>query len=168
MGVGVRGERLKPRESSACVWALYEHCRRSEFERPLPRADRKCGRDRALQRGAHRRGLAIVAPRGEPQARLLRWGLIPPWAKDVKGAYKMINARIETVTSTPAYRELIPRGSRRALQIADGYFEWLKPERRGEPRQPFFFQVDGGVPFAFAAIRLRRRSTAPGSRASRC
>ncbi len=96
--------------------------------------------------------LAIVAARGEPEARLLRWGLIPSWSKDLKGAAKMINARMETVTSTPAYRNLIPKGSRRALQIADGYFEWLKPERRGEPRQPFYFQVDGGVPFAFAAL----------------
>jgi putative SOS response-associated peptidase YedK len=96
--------------------------------------------------------LAIVAPKGEPQARLLRWGLVPTWAKDLKGSAKMINARTETVTTTPAYRRLIPRGQRRALQIADGYFEWLKPERRGEPRQPFLFRVDGGIPFAFAAL----------------
>jgi putative SOS response-associated peptidase YedK len=96
--------------------------------------------------------LAIVAPRGEPEARLLRWGLIPPWAKDLKGAGRTINARMETVTSRPTYRGLIPKGSRRALQLADGYFEWLKPEKRSEPRQPFYFQVDGGVPFAFAAL----------------
>ena len=64
----------------------------------------------------------------------------------------MINARMETVTSRPAYRRLIPRGERRALQLADGWFEWLKPEKRGAARQPFFFQVDGGVPFAFAAL----------------
>jgi putative SOS response-associated peptidase YedK len=96
--------------------------------------------------------LAIVAPRGEPQARLLRWGLIPPWAKDLKGAQKMINARMETVGSRPGYRNLIPKASRRALQLADGYFEWLKPEKRGEPRQPFFFRVDGGTPFAFASL----------------
>jgi putative SOS response-associated peptidase YedK len=96
--------------------------------------------------------LAIVARNGQPEARLLRWGLIPPWAKDLKSAHKMINARMETVTSSPAYRALIPRGSRRALQLADGYFEWLKPEKRGEPRQPFYFQVDGGIPFAFAAL----------------
>ena len=96
--------------------------------------------------------LAIAAPKGEAQARLLRWGLIPPWAKDLKGSAKMINARMETVASTPAYRTLIPKASRRALQIADGYFEWLKPEKRSEPRQPFFFQVDGGIPFAFAAV----------------
>lgn len=96
--------------------------------------------------------LALVAPHGEIEARLLRWGLIPPWSKSSSGAQKMINARIETVTSSPAYRSLVPKGSRRALQLADGYFEWLKPERRGELRQPFFFQVDGGVPFAFAAL----------------
>jgi putative SOS response-associated peptidase YedK len=96
--------------------------------------------------------LAIVSPKGEPEARVLRWGLVPPWAQDLKGGGRMINARMETVTSSPAYRSLIPKASRRALQLADGYFEWLKPERRGEPRQPFFFQVDGGIPFAFAAL----------------
>jgi putative SOS response-associated peptidase YedK len=96
--------------------------------------------------------LTIVAPKGEPQAELMRWGLVPSWAKDLKEGYKMINARIEGVTERAAYRRLIPRGSRRALQIADGYFEWLKPERKGEPRQPFLFQVDGGVPFAFASL----------------
>jgi putative SOS response-associated peptidase YedK len=96
--------------------------------------------------------LAIVSPRGTPEARLLRWGLVPPWATDLKGAYKMINARVETVAGRAAYRNLIPKGSRRALQIADGYFEWLKPEHKGQPRQPFLFRVDGGVPFAFAAL----------------
>ncbi len=96
--------------------------------------------------------LAIIAPKGRPEAQLLRWGLIPPWANDLKGAAKMINARMETVAVKPAFRKLIPNASRRALQLADGYFEWLKPEKRSEPRQPFFFQVDGGVPFAFAAL----------------
>jgi putative SOS response-associated peptidase YedK len=101
--------------------------------------------------------LAIVSPKGQPLAKLLRWGLIPPWAEDLKGGYKMINARMETVASRAAYRALLPKGSRRALQIADGYFEWLKPEQRGSraqsgPRQPYLFRVDGGVPFAFAAL----------------
>jgi putative SOS response-associated peptidase YedK len=96
--------------------------------------------------------LAIVSPKGEAEARLLRWGLIPPWANDLRSAPKMINARMETVASKPAFRGLIPKASRRALQLADGYYEWLKPEKRGQPRQPFFFQVDGGIPFAFAAL----------------
>jgi putative SOS response-associated peptidase YedK len=95
--------------------------------------------------------LAIVAPEGEPRAELMRWGLVPSWSTEIKGPL-MINARIETVTEKPAYRRLIPRAARRALQLADGYYEWLKPEHRSQPRQPFHFQVDGGVPFAFAAL----------------
>lgn len=96
--------------------------------------------------------LALVRPRERIEARVLRWGLVPSWSKDLKGGAKMINARMETVATTPAYRNLIGKGSRRALQIADGYFEWLAPERPKQPRQPFYFQVDGGVPFAFAAL----------------
>jgi putative SOS response-associated peptidase YedK len=101
--------------------------------------------------------LAIINGRSGAEAVLLRWGLVPPWAKDLKGSARMINARMESVTTTPAYRALIPKASRRALQLADGYFEWLKPEQSGSraklgPRQPFFFAVDGGVPFAFAAL----------------
>lgn len=95
--------------------------------------------------------LTIVATNGEPEAELMRWGLVPSWATEIKGPL-MINARIETVTEKPAYRRLIGRGQRRALQLADGYYEWLKPEHRSQPRQPFHFQVDGGVPFAFAAL----------------
>lgn len=99
--------------------------------------------------------LAIVAPKGEPEARILRWGLVPSWATEIKGPL-MINARMETVATKPAYRRLLPRGERRALQLADGYYEWLKSERRsGAARptpQPFRFTVDGGAPFAFASL----------------
>jgi putative SOS response-associated peptidase YedK len=96
--------------------------------------------------------LAIVAPRGEPEARLLRWGLVPSWAKDLKAGGKLINARVETVAERAPFRDLITNASRRALQIADGYFEWLAPERRGGERQPFYFQLEGGEVFAFAAV----------------
>jgi putative SOS response-associated peptidase YedK len=98
--------------------------------------------------------LAVIAPHGEPEARVLRWGLVSPWAKDLRGGAKLINARVETVAAKAPFRDLIGRAERRALQVADGYFEWLAPEhqRRGEPRQPFYFQVDGGALFAFAAV----------------
>jgi putative SOS response-associated peptidase YedK len=97
--------------------------------------------------------LTIVRPDEQegPRAEVMRWGLVPSWATEIKGPL-MINARLETVAEKPAYRRLIGRGQRRALQIADGYYEWLKPEHRSQPRQPFHFQVDGGVPFAFAAL----------------
>jgi putative SOS response-associated peptidase YedK len=96
--------------------------------------------------------LALVAPKGEPQARMLRWGLIPHWAKDLRVGSRMINARMETASTSTAYGPLLAKGSRRALQIADGYYEWLKAEQRAQPRQPFLFRLDGGVPFAFAAL----------------
>jgi putative SOS response-associated peptidase YedK len=96
--------------------------------------------------------LAIVAPEGKPEARMLRWGLIPHWAKDMRVGNRMINARMETAASSNAFGPLIAKSSRRALQIADGYYEWLKAERRGEPSQPFLFRVDRGTPFAFAAL----------------
>lgn len=96
--------------------------------------------------------LAIIAPEGAPETRMLRWGLIPHWATEMRVGNKMINARMETVASSSAYGPLIAKGPRRALQIADGYYEWLKAEHRGQPRQPFLFRIDGGVPFAFAAL----------------
>ena len=96
--------------------------------------------------------LAIVAPKGEPEARLLRWGLVPSWAHDDRGPAQDDQRAHGDGHHQPAYRRLIPSAARRALQVADGYFEWLKPEKRSEPRQPFFFQVDGGIPFAFAAL----------------
>jgi len=96
--------------------------------------------------------LAVVRGEQELQERMLRWGLVPFWSKDLKSGSRMFNARIETVTEKPSFRSLVPKASHRALQIADGYFEWTKPERPGEPRQPFFFQLDGGEPFAFAAL----------------
>ncbi len=83
---------------------------------------------------------------------MLRWGLVPRWAKDTKGASRMINARLETVAEKPSFRSLVPKASHRALQIGDGYFEWIKPERPGEPRQPFYFQLEDGEPFAFASL----------------
>lgn len=97
--------------------------------------------------------LAIVAAKdGRPEARVLRWGLTPWWSKDLKGAAKMINARVETLTSKPAFRDLVGEASGRALIVADGWYEWLRPEDKRQPRQPMRFTVDDGGPFAFAGL----------------
>src|SRR6266478_3781735 len=55
---------------------------------------------------------------------LMRWGLIPSWAKDSSGAVMMINARSETAATKPAFRD--PLTSRRCLVPADGFYEWLR------------------------------------------
>jgi putative SOS response-associated peptidase YedK len=81
------------------------------------------------------------------QLALMRWGLIPSWAKDASGAAMMINARSETANSKPAYRE--PLKFRRCLIPADGFYEW---QRTGKSKQPYCFEVNDGQLFAFAGI----------------
>src|SRR5215469_13196778 len=56
------------------------------------------------------------------ELRLVRWGLVPSWAKDVKGGARMINARAETVAVKPSFRSAFAR--RRCIIPADGYYEW--------------------------------------------
>ena len=65
------------------------------------------------------------AAEGEREARLMRWGLVPRWAKDLKVGYKMINARLETIHERPGFRD-----ARHCLIIADGFYEWQKLESR--------------------------------------
>ena len=78
---------------------------------------------------------------------MLRWGLIPGWAKDPAIAYKLINARSETVSGKPSFRSAYRR--RRCLIPADGFYEWT---RRGKTKQPWLIGPrDGGV-FAFAGL----------------
>lgn len=91
---------------------------------------------------------ALRAPRGEPELTLLRWGLIPFFARDAKMGARMINARSETVAEKPAYRAAFKR--RRCLVPADGFIEWAKT--RSGKKQPFHFTRADGRPFAFAGL----------------
>jgi putative SOS response-associated peptidase YedK len=78
---------------------------------------------------------------------LVRWGLVPWWARDSTGAAKMINARSETAAVKPAFRDALK--SRRCLIPANGFYEW---RQTGKTRQPYCFEVDRGELFAFAGL----------------
>ena len=93
---------------------------------------------------------------GEREARLMRWGLVPRWAKDLKVSYRMINAKAENLTTSRAYAPLIGKFRHRCLIVADGFYEWMRAEDPKQPRQPWRFTVDGGEPFAFAGICTRK------------
>ena len=84
---------------------------------------------------------------GAPTGRMLRWGLVPPWARDPSIGFRMINARAETVADKPAFRTSFAR--RRCLILADGFYEW---ERAGRAKQPFHVTRADGAPFAFAGL----------------
>ena len=96
------------------------------------------------------------AAQGEREARLMRWGLVPRWAKDLKVGYKMINAKVENLTSSRAYSPLVDKYRHRCLIVADGFYEWMRAEDPKQPRQPWRFTVDDGAPFAFAGICTRK------------
>jgi putative SOS response-associated peptidase YedK len=78
---------------------------------------------------------------------LVRWGLIPSWAKDASGSAGMINARSESAAIKPAFRDALK--SRRCLVPADGFYEWV---RAGKAKQPYCFEVNDGELFAFAGL----------------
>jgi putative SOS response-associated peptidase YedK len=88
------------------------------------------------------------------QLRVLRWGLVPSWAKDASIGNRMINARMETVAEKPAYKRAFAR--RRCLLPADGYFEWYATSETtatGKPRkQPFFIRPRDHGTLAMAGL----------------
>jgi putative SOS response-associated peptidase YedK len=79
--------------------------------------------------------------------RVMRWGLIPAWAKDRSIGARMINARSETAATTSAFRTSVAK--RRCLVPADGWFEW---KREGKVKQPFFMTRPDGHSLAMAGL----------------
>ena len=88
-----------------------------------------------------------VVNEGERLGEMMRWGLVPSWAKDIKIGNRMINAVSETAASKPAFRSAFRR--RRCLVLADGFFEWRK---EGKKRVPLYFSQKSGDPMAFAGL----------------
>jgi putative SOS response-associated peptidase YedK len=93
--------------------------------------------------------LAVTTDKeGRPRGELLRWGLVPSWAKQPDMGLKMINARVETVAERPAYRRAFERY--RCLIIADGFYEWRRLP--AGPKQAFHIARADGALFAFAGL----------------
>ena len=80
-------------------------------------------------------------------ASLVRWGLVPRWAKDPAVGARMNNARAETVAEKPSFREAYRR--RRCLIPANGFYEW---KSEGGRKQPYYIYPGGGELFAFAGL----------------
>jgi putative SOS response-associated peptidase YedK len=99
--------------------------------------------------------LAVIRTPGELEQ--LRFGLVPPFARDVKMGTRFLNARAETVATLPAYRSAFAR--RRCLVVLDGFYEW---QAVGKVKQPYLFEKADGSPFALAGIWERWTSHATG------
>ncbi|MEQ1821787.1 MAG: SOS response-associated peptidase [Fimbriimonadaceae bacterium] len=108
---------------------------------------------------------------GEREVRIMRWGLVPSWAKDIKVGTQMINARSETIFEKPSFRSAIDR--RRCLIPADGFYEWKEiyeehtdlfgEAKKGKPKKkPYHITVQTQPLFAFAGIYEKWSNPADG------
>jgi putative SOS response-associated peptidase YedK len=90
----------------------------------------------------------VIVQREERRAvTAYRWGLVPHWSTDSKGASRMFNARAETITASPAFREAFKR--RRCIVPVDSFYEW---KREGTVRQPYRVVRADGRPLALAGL----------------
>jgi putative SOS response-associated peptidase YedK len=91
--------------------------------------------------------ILIVVNDGKRRLIHSRWGLVPPWAKDVSTGYKMINARAESLTEKESFK--VPFEKQRCLVVADGFYEWRK---EGNVKKPYYIRLKSGKPFGFAGL----------------
>ncbi len=97
----------------------------------------------------------VIIDVGHRELHLLRWGLIPHWAKDAKIGYKMTNARLESASEKPSFRQAFRH--RRCLVIADGFYEW-KTDPETKEKQAYYIQHKTKAPMAFAGLWEQWRS----------
>ena len=91
--------------------------------------------------------LVLVQEKGSKIVRGMKWGLIPAWSKNELYGSKMINARTETVTTKPSFKNLISKY--RCIVLSDGYYEW---KQSGGRKVPFFIQKKDGGLMLFAGL----------------
>ena len=91
--------------------------------------------------------LVAVQASGDVRLEAMRWGLVPPWAKDKSIGAKLANARAETIDEKPSFRQ--PFRRRRCLLPVDGYYEW---ESRPSGKQPVYYSMRDGDLFCLAGL----------------
>jgi putative SOS response-associated peptidase YedK len=122
------------------VYAVLDRVESPSVDAASGTVDTRDDEARARARGA--------AAHAERELRVVRWGLVPFWAKDVKIGSRMINARAETVAEKPAFRRAFAK--RRCLLPADGYYEWQS--QPDAPKQPMYITRADGRSLAFAGL----------------
>lgn len=91
----------------------------------------------------------IITDNDQKLIQHFQWGLIPFWAKDTKIQKSTLNAKIETLTEKPSYRNSV---NKRCLVIADGFFEWQWLDPKGKQKQKYLITLPDNGLFAFGGI----------------
>src|ERR1700741_106316 len=88
--------------------------------------------------------VVIRSINGERVPKMMKWGLIPHWAKDDRLQYSTFNARAEEFTTKSAFRDAWKRGQR-CLVVTDGFYKWKKIDEKGKAKKPYAIgMADGG------------------------
>lgn len=103
---------------------------------------------RPTYNAAPTQALPVITDADPGKLSMFQWGLVPSWARDRNIGQKLINARAETLSQKPSFREALIR--RRCLVPADGFYEWKKMP--GGQKQPYRIHLPGGKLFAMAGL----------------
>ena len=101
--------------------------------------------------------VAIRSVDGERVPKMMKWGLIPHWAKDDKLQYSTFNARAEEFTTKPAFRDAWTRGQR-CLVVTDGFYEWKKLDAKGKLKQPHAIAMTDDAQMVMAGLWAKWKS----------
>jgi putative SOS response-associated peptidase YedK len=111
--------------------------------------------------------VALRSEDGKRVARMMKWGLIPHWAKDDKMIYSTFNARSEEFTTKPAFKDAWKWGQR-CLVITDGFYEWKKLDAKGKDKQPYAIAMANGENMVKAGLWAKWRNPASGEEVLSC
>jgi putative SOS response-associated peptidase YedK len=111
--------------------------------------------------------VAIRSVDGKRVAKIMKWGLIPRWAKDVKIQYSTHNARMEEFRAKPAFRDAWKRGQR-CLVITNGFYEWKKLDPKGKEKQPYAIAMADDREMVMAGLWETWKSPASGEEVLSC
>jgi putative SOS response-associated peptidase YedK len=111
--------------------------------------------------------VAIRSVDGERVPKMMKWGLIPHWAKDDKLQYSTFNARAEEFTTKPAFRDAWAR-SQRCLVVTDGFYEWQKLDAKGKQKQPYAIAMADDSQMVMAGLWAKWKSPTSGEEVLSC
>ena len=101
--------------------------------------------------------VAIRSTGGARVPKMMKWGLIPHWAKNSKLQYSTINARSEDFRTKPAFRDAWKWGQR-CLVVTDGFYEWKKLDPKGKEKQPYAIAMADNAPMVMAGMWAKWKS----------
>jgi putative SOS response-associated peptidase YedK len=111
--------------------------------------------------------VAIRSIDGKRVPKMMKWGLIPHWAKDDKLQYSTFNARAEEFTTKPAFRDAWVRGQR-CLVVTDGFYEWKKLDAKGKLKQPYAIAMADNAQMVMAGLWAKWKSPTSGKEVLSC